>query len=316
MDRVLVIGAEGQDGKILLRALESEKTPYVALGKGRAFTSESPKQFENYELTKRDSVEALVKCYQPVEIYYLAAVHGSSEELADGTALMERSQQVNAISLGYVLEAVRSQAPSARTFYACTSHIFGTETDSLVNESSSFEPDQIYGMTKLMGHLIARYYRKTHGLFVVSGILFNHESPYRRDNFVSQRIARGVVAIKHGKAKELVVGDLSAEVDWGYAPDYVEAMRRTLKLSKSDEYIIASGERRTVGDFVDAAFEAAGLSPEGRVREDKGLLQKKRKGLIGDPTRLRAQTGWSPKTSFAEMVRILVNHAEEATTNG
>ncbi len=151
-----------------------------------------------------------------------------------------------------------------------------------------------------------RYYRRTHGIFAVSGILYNHESPRRSPRFVTQKIVRAVAAIKAGEQSRLSLGDLDAVVDWGYAPDYVEAMIRMLDMAEPQDFIVATGEPRTVREFAEVAFAYAGLDWRQHVEVVPSLVSRQPRKLVGNPQRLKEATGWSPSVGFSEMIRILL----------
>ena len=180
----------------------------------------------------------------------------------------------------------------------------GTST-AMQDEQTPFCPQSIYGMTKLDGLLLCRYYRHQYGVFASSGII-NHESPYRRDNFISSRIIKAALDIKKGKQDSLVLGDLSAEVDWGYAPDYVEAMHRILDIDKADEFIIASGKKHSVRDFVPIAFDLLGLNCKQYVREDPGVVNQKKKSAGRECSKIDTGNGLAGKVDFRGMIKLLL----------
>jgi GDPmannose 4,6-dehydratase len=261
------------------------------------------------ELTDPRAVQDVVEAVQPAEIYYLAAVHGSSEQSSrTGEAdLLAASFGVHVQGLVHFLEAIRICAPHARLLYAASAHVFGANpASSPQDESTPFRPDSPYAITKAAGVEYCRYFRRRHGVFCSSAILYNHESPLRGPGFVSQRIVNGVADVASGRAAHLTVGSLSAVVDWGWAPDFVDAMRRIVRHGEPDDFVVATGEPHTVGDFVAAAFRLAGIENwSSLVRENPGLLQTRRGSLIGNPARLHAATGWKPSKTFDEMVEAL-----------
>lgn len=297
MTGAVIVGAYGQDGRLLGELLERAGQPLVRLGRG------------DVDLLDRTQIEALVRRHQPREIYYLAAHHHAAEDpLGDDDAVLFRtSLEVNVTGLVHFLEAIRSCAPHTRLVYAASSHIFGRSELPMQNEQTPFQPICIYGITKTAGVHCCRYYRQTHGLFAASGILYNHESPYRSPAFVSQKIIRGALAIAAGEQDHLVLGDLTARIDWGYAPDFVDALRRILALPAADDIIVATGESHSVQEFVEIAFAATGLDWRRHVRENAGQLTKQRRTLTGDASRLRAATGWQPSVSFPQMVQLLLD---------
>jgi GDPmannose 4,6-dehydratase len=213
-----------------------------------------------------------------------------------------------------MLEAVRQHRQTARVFYASSSRVFGEAVTSPQDETTPQRPTCVYGATKAIGMTVAEFYRRNHGIFVSCGILFNHESPLRGAEFVSQRIARGLTRIKCGRAATLQIGNLGARVDWGYAPDYTQAMQLILEAGSADDFVIASGESHTVREMIEVAAEFLDLRWEDKVAENSGILQRPSQDLRGNPGRLRQVTGWEPRTSFDNMVRIMVQAAmaEEA----
>ena len=293
----LIVGAHGQDGRLLGEQLERAARRVVRLGRN------------DIDLLDPAAVAALLKTHQPEEVYYLAAHHHSSQDPLGGdeALLFRASFDVHVVGLLNFLDGMRLHAPRTRIFYAASSHVFGESESALQNEQTPLVPAGVYGITKTAGMHCCRYYREAHGLFAATGILYNHESAYRRPNFVSQRIIQGVRAIGAGRADSLVLGDLSARVDWGYAPDYVDAMRRILALPEADDFVVATGESHSVREFVEIAFEAAGLDWRSHVAEDSGRITRQIRGLTGDASKLRAFTGWQPSVTFRQMVKLLLD---------
>lgn len=295
MTRAMVIGARGQDGSYLCEHLTRQGIAVTGLGR------------DVLDVTQPGSAEKLIKEHGPDQIYYLAAFHHSSDEQApQHSVLLEKSFRVHVQGLSYVLEAVRSTP--ARVFYAASAHVFGRVSTAPQDERTPLGPGCIYGITKAAGMGLCRYYRERHGVFAASGILYNHESPRRGKQFVTQRIVTQAKAIAQGQAQELVLGDLGAQVDWGWAPDYVDAMQRILGLPSPDDFIVATGQTHSIADFARIAFKCVGLDWRKYVKEDKALIQKKQNGrLCGSPAKLKAATGWRPTVGFEEMVQRMVN---------
>jgi GDPmannose 4,6-dehydratase len=258
-------------------------------------------------------MEAFIREKAPSHVFYLAAHHHSSQDkLGAEPELWRQSAEVQILGLVHVLEALRRHVPNARLFYASSSHVFGNPSETPQTERTALAPDNVYGITKVAGHHACRLYRERDGLFTSVGILYNHESMHRDDKFLSKKIVNGALAISRGQLQELVLGDLSASVDWGYAPDYVDAMVRLLALPEPDDYIIATGQPHTVRDFVRIAFDELGLESEKYVRENPALVRRSDRRLVGDAGKLRRETGWKPSVSFEEMVRLLTRQAVEA----
>jgi GDPmannose 4,6-dehydratase len=305
MTRAIIVGRNGQDGRILFDQLQREGAAIVGIA--RDLTRGEP--CNSVDILDQRAVGELVRNWQPTHVYYLAAFHHSSEELPNGddAALLARSLEVHVLGLTNFLESIKQFAPRARLFNAASSLVYGDVRESPQTEATPFAPRCIYGITKVAGVECCRLYRRSHCLFAASGILYNHESIYRRHNFLSKKIVRAALNIRDGKQQKLVLGDLSARVDWGYAPDFVRAIRQILALELPDDYIVATGEAHTVQEFVQNVFELLGLNWEEYVEEDPNLLTRTRTLRIGDASKLREHTGWAPSVSFREMIQLLLN---------
>jgi GDPmannose 4,6-dehydratase len=302
LTRAVIVGSGGQDGKLLLEYLKGEGATVVGLTRG------------SIDVRDARDVAALLDQFRPTEVYYLAAVHRSAEEQDRGTQseLWRSSTDVHVIGLVSFLEWIRLNSPETRLFYASSCLVFGRPPTARQNELTPIDPRSAYAITKAAGWQCCRMYRRTHSVFASVGILYTHESPLRSDGFVSQRIVRGAIGIRNGKQNELIVGDLSAEVDWGYAPDFVRAMTEILRLAVSDDFVIATGEGHTVGEFARLAFAAVGLNWQDYVRQQPSLLSESRPSLVGDASKLRRETGWRPSLTFEQLVATLVATRNEA----
>jgi GDPmannose 4,6-dehydratase len=215
--------------------------------------------------------------------------------------------QFTAVGVTFMLEAVRITNPHIRIYQASTSEMFGATTESPQTEDSPFRPHNPYAVAKLYGHLMVSTYRENYGMHASSGILYNHESPRRPSEFVSRKITRAAAAIKLGLASELRLGNLDATRDWSFAGDVVEAMWLMLQQDAGDDYVISSGISRTVRDMVHAAFEQVGLDYEPYVVVDPEFVRPPDPvPLLGDPSKARAQLGWQPRTSFEDMIAMMV----------
>jgi GDPmannose 4,6-dehydratase len=312
MNRALIIGVTGQDGTLLASQFQKEGIDFVGLSSEGVVGGDGRVGLAG-RVTDAEFVRHVVQAAPPSHVYYLAAHHHSSQDadLSKDAELWKRSVDVQFLGLVNVMEALRAHAPGARLFYAASSHIFGAPVDSPQNEATPLIPNNVYGVTKVMGIEVCDYYRRQYGIFASVGVLYNHESVYRKEKFLSQKIIRGALGIKCGRAKQLVLGDLSARVDWGYAPDYVDAMVRILKLPESGRYVIATGEAHTVQEFVSVVFEHLGLDYKEWVVEDPSIIRKSTTVLIGDSGRLRRETGWAPSLSFPDMVRLLTTQTQQ-----
>jgi len=266
------------------------------------------------DIREAGAARDLLKSYQPDEIYYLAAYHHSSQDmLADEGELFKKSFDTHVHALVNFLEAMRRVAGFSRLFYAGSSHIFGSPARCPQDEETPYNPNCVYGITKTAGIRACQYYRQRHSLFACAGILYNHESPLRAAKFISKKIVNTALAIKNREKDRLVVGDLGAQIDWGYAPDYVEAMTQIMRLDVPEEFIISSGTRHTVRDFIEGVFDALGLDWRKYVQEDATLITKRRKAnLQGDHRKLTAMTGWKPKVTFYGLIQTLVHQEIKA----
>jgi GDPmannose 4,6-dehydratase len=302
MKTAIVVGNRGQDGSLMTWRLEQEG--YRVIGIGR--TTTDPPDLLPAGIADRRTVVELVGGLQPAEIYYLASYHhAAEEEQPDPLILYDRSFATHVTGLLNFLEAIRLRSRDTRLIYAGSSHVFGRATAAFLDESTPLNPSAAYGITKTAGIHCCRQYRDELGLFAAAAILFNHESPLRRREFVSQKIIRGTLDILQKRSERLLLGDLSARVDWGYAPDFVDAMVRICREKQAGDFVVATGESHSVHDFVGIVFGLAGLTLEGHVEEKREMLRKPVRPLVGDAGKLRRVTGWSPSVSFEEMVTIL-----------
>jgi GDPmannose 4,6-dehydratase len=321
MRKAIIVGSRGQDGRILHERLAAEGCAVLGIDRcgirehaGAIGLDEGP-----FDILDRGSVDRAVGAFAPDAVFYLAAFHHSSEDdcALDDATLYLRSHDVHVRGPANILEALRRHAPHARFFYAASSHCFGEPSTSLQDESTPLRPICPYGISKTAGVQLCRMYRARHGLQASCGFLYNHESPLRSPGFLSAKIVRGAVEIARRQRDRLVLGDLSARVDWGYAPDYVDAMIRIVRRDAADDFVIASGQAHSVADFVAIAFAHLEIDWRRHVDTDPSLLTKSRPAaaLVGDSSKLRRATGWAPSLSFADMVRLLVD-AEMRRTAG
>jgi GDPmannose 4,6-dehydratase len=291
MATALIVGSAGQDGTLL--AAHLRERGYEVRGAGNV---------------ARTAAEVGELVAGVDEIYYLAAFHHSSEDSPIETrALFEKSHAVHVEGLVHFLDAIRSRAPHAKLFYAASSLIFGDVSESPQTEDTPFRPTCAYGITKTAGVHLCRLYRHAHAVYASVGILYNHESPLRADRFVTQKIVKAAHAIKRGTQDRLVLGNLAAEFDAGYAPEYVDAMHRILALPAPDDFIVATGERHSIREFVELAFAHVGLDWTKHVEENRALITRAPLVRVGDASKLARATGWRPTTTFPELVRVLMD---------
>ena len=308
--RVMIVGSAGQDGRILSDRMRRAGHVVVGLD-GRGSEGTALAGLPDTDILDAAAVENAVAHFVPDRVYYLAAFqHAAEEKPGPDVSIWTKSFDVQVFGLIHFLEAIRRRAAHARLFYAATARVFGSSCDGFQDETTAFNPDCPYGISKAAGVQCLRFFRQTHSIFAAAGIMYNHESPFRPPQFVSRKIIRAVTAIKAGLQSKLVLGDLDAVVDWGYAPDYVEAMTQILALPHPDDFIVATGEGHTVREFVEIAFETSGLDWKKYVDVDSRLLSGRRRKMVGDPAKLKAATGWTPSVDFAEMIRLLLQ-AEE-----
>ena len=240
----------------------------------------------------------------PDEIYNLAA----QSHVKVSFEMPEYTTDVTAMGVLRVLDAVRELGSKARVYQAGSSEMFGLVHETPQSERTSFHPRSPYGVAKVFGHWTAVNYRESYGIHVSNGILFNHESPRRGENFVTRKITMGVAAIKKGKAKQIRLGNLEARRDWGYAKDFVEAMWLILQREQPDDYVVATGETHSVREFLEEAFAYAGLEWKDYVVVDpKYFRPAEVDSLLGDPRKAQAVLGWRPRVGFQELVRLMVD---------
>jgi len=301
----LIVGSSGQDGYYLAERLRARGDEVVGLARTQCRSERE--DFGVVDIRLRDPVARLVARVRPDEIYFLAAEHGAAESVAtDAKAASQRAHDVHVTALCNFLDAMEAERPAARLFYASSCRVFGEPAASPQDERTPIAPRDAYGLTKAAGMALCREYR-ARGAYCCAGILYNHESPRRRMPFVSRKIVQAAVDIRLGSRRELVLGDLAAQVDWGAAEDYVEAMTRMLQLGEPSDLVIASGELHTVQEFAAAAFDCVGLPWQVHVTEEPTLVSRRRTApLCGDSTRLRQATGWRPSIAFGTMVERMV----------
>ena len=304
--KALIVGHTGQDGFYLTQILEAHNYSVYGLSSTGNYHSKG-ESFEHGNLLDVAFAERLITAIQPDELYYLAAVHQSSvEQSYDDLSFYKQTLDVNANAYLNVLNALVKLVPNCKVFYASSSHIFGGTASHMQNEDTPVCPVSIYGVSKVLGMHFSDLYRQK-GLDVSCGILYNHESPRRHSKFVSKKIVETAVKIYNKEATELVLGDLSATIDWGYAPDYMQAAHLIVNAGKPGNYVISSGHLYTVQDFLEAVFDQLGLQWRDYVKENKGLILKRSVTILkGDSSKLRQTTGWNNSVDLKGMIAILL----------
>jgi len=327
--KALITGIRGQDGAYLAKfLLEKDYEVWGAdrrSGEGsnwrlKELGIEDKVKIVYMDLLEITNIKRVIEMIKPDEVYNLAAQ--SFVQVSFEMPIL--TAEINAIGVLRILEVLRIIKPDTKFYQASSSEMFGKVQQIPQNEKTPFYPRSPYAVSKLFAHWITVNYRESYGMFACSGILFNHESPLRGIEFVTRKITYGVARIKYGLQDKIVLGNLDAKRDWGYAPEYVEGMWMMLQQSEPDDYVLATGETHTVREFVEKAFEVAGfyIEWEGEGVNIKGIDKKSGKILvevssefyrpaevdilIGDATKARQKLGWYPKTKFEELVEIMV----------
>jgi GDPmannose 4,6-dehydratase len=315
MPKALITGITGQDGSYLAELLLAKG--YEVAGIVRRVALEDPEhrlwrikhllprlRLEPASLESYPSLVRVVQRVQPDECYHLAAQSFVSYSFEDEFSTIN----TNINGTHYMLAAVKEAAPRCRFYFAASSEMFGHVREVPQNENTPFHPRSPYGISKVAGFDFTRNYREAYGLFAVSGILFNHESPRRGFEFVTRKITSTVAKIKLGRADKLALGNLDAQRDWGFAGDYVEAMWRMLQRLEPKDYVVATGETHSVREFVQLAFAHVGLDWEKHVVVDKTFFRPSEVNLLlGDARQAERDLGWQPRVRFSELVRMMVD---------
>jgi GDPmannose 4,6-dehydratase len=310
--RALITGITGQDGAYLAKFLLSKG--YDVYGTFRRLSTpnfwrlQHLQIFEKLNLLSIDLVDSgslteAVKVSNPDEIYHLAAQSfvGTSFEQPISTA------QSTGLGVTRILEAIRQVNPKIKFYQASTSELFGENNESSLTEDSVFQPSSPYAAAKLYGFWLTKIYREGYHIFACNGILFNHESPLRGLEFVTRKISNAVAKIAVGIEKELALGNLDVSRDWGYAPDYVESMWLILQQKEPEDYVIATNEAHTVREFMEKAFDVAGLDCQKYVKIDQRFMRPLDvKFLRGDYSKAKRKFGWKPSVTFNELVKLMV----------
>ena len=312
MPTALITGITGQDGSYLAELLLSKG--YRVIGVARRSSTVTYERIDHLldnitvaqgDLHDQGSLMALLEEYQPTEVYNLAAqsfVPTSWNQPA-------LTGDITALGVTRILEAIRFVNPKIRFYQASSSEMFGKVMEVPQCETTSFYPRSPYGVAKVYGHWITVNYRESFNMFASSGILFNHESPRRGLEFVTRKISDGVARIKLGHARELRLGNLEAQRDWGFAGDYVDAMWRMLQYDRPDTFVVGMGETHSVREFCEIAFNHVGLDYNDYVVQDERFYRPAEVDLlISDPSKVRSVLGWEPAVGFKELVTTMVDH--------
>jgi GDPmannose 4,6-dehydratase len=308
--KALITGITGQDGSYLAELLLDKG--YEVHGLVRRSSSFNTWRIDHVrdrlvlhygDLVDQNSLVRTIEQIEPEEVYNLAA----QSHVKVSFEMPEYTTDVTAMGVLRLLDAVRELGSKARVYQAGSSEMFGLVQETPQSEKTPFHPRSPYGVAKVFGHWMTVNYREGYGMHASNGILFNHESPRRGENFVTRKITMGLAAIKKGRSRELRLGNLDAKRDWGYARDYVEAMWLILQQEKPDDYVVATGETHSVREFLDEAFGYANLDWQEYVTVDPKYFRPAEVDfLLGDPTKAKTKLGWTPKVSFRELVRLMV----------
>lgn len=325
--KALITGITGQDGSFLAELLLNKG--YEVHGLVRRVALEDPSRhltriqnildkiiLHTASLESYASLFKVIQQLQPDECYHLAA------QSYVGVSFDDEFSTINSNINGthYMLSSVKEAAPRCKFYFAASSEMFGKVLETPQSETTPFYPRSPYGISKVAGFHLTRNYREAYNLFACNGILFNHESERRGYEFVTRKISNSVARIANGLAHELRLGNLDAQRDWGYAPDYVEAMWMMLEQERPDDFVVATGETHSVRDFISLAFDLVGLNWEKYVVIDPTLFRPAEVNLLlGNASKARSVLGWWPKVGFNELVKIMVNEdmrAIEVIKNG
>jgi GDPmannose 4,6-dehydratase len=313
--KAFITGITGQDGSYLAEILlEKDYEVYGMVRRSSSFnTARIDHIFGELNLVFGDlgdgsSLNQLLRSIRPDEVYNL----GAQSHVRVSFDIPEYTADVAALGTLRLLDAIREEGVQCRFYEAGSSEMFGQVRETPQTEETPFHPRSPYGVGKVFGYWITRNYREAYGMYAVNGILFNHESPRRGPTFVTRKISRAVGAILRGEQNELVLGNLDAKRDWGYARDYMEGAWRMLQAAEPDDYVLATGETHSVREFLDEAFGHAGLDWHEYVKIDERYFRPAEVDvLLGDASKAKDKLGWEPSVRFAELVRMMVDHDRE-----
>jgi GDPmannose 4,6-dehydratase len=315
MKTAIVTGITGQDGSFLAELLLEKQ--YKVIGLVRRSSMEDKKFFniehllnnknfilENGDLTDSSSIWRLVQKYKPEEFYNLAA----QSHVGASFTSPESTIQINTTGVLNCLEAIKTLSPQTKFYQASTSEMFGDNLNAPQSETSTFSPVSPYACSKVAAHNLVVNYRKAYGIFACSGILFNHESERRGEQFVTRKVTKAAARIKLGLQNELRLGNLEAKRDWGYAKEYVEAMWLMLQQDEPDDYVIGTGITKTILDLIDTVSKVAGFDlMKHVVLDDKFVRPSEVPLLLADPTKANIKLNWKAKTTFEDLIKIMYN---------
>ncbi len=312
MNSALITGISGQDGSLLAKYLLNKGYEVYAIA--HHDLDEKDVKFQNYkdfykdikwsviDLSEREKLDRFIKISKPNEVYHL----GAQSFPATGFDQNYSSFQSNTLGVYNLLASTFYTNQAAKFFFAGSAEMFGDNVNLLMDENELFRPKTMYGISKLVGHELIRNYRDNLQKFTVTGILFNHESPHRGEEFVTRKISLAAAKIKLGLQKELILGSLKTKRDWSAAEDFVEGFHLALNAPVAQDYVFASGELHTIEEFVNIAFSHFGLNYHDYVRLDERFNRPSRYDLVGNPTRAKTILKWNSKFCFEEIVIRMV----------
>jgi len=322
MKKALILGVTGQDGSYLAELLLGKGYEVHGLVRKSATGNtaniehliEDPEGYGGRFVTHRGDLADPTSLYRvlsevrPAELYNEA----DQDHVRWSYDMVGYSSDITGAAVARILEMIKQVDPSIRFFQPCTSNMYGVTETEVQDEETPFNPRSPYAIAKVFAYHMVRYYRDAFGLHASVGILFNHESPRRPEDYVTRKITSSVARIAAGRQQELVLGDLSAKIDWGYSAEFMGAAWSMLQQDEPGDFVIATGEAHSVKEFVDEAFAVAGLDPAEHLRTSSEFMRPtKTSTLLGDITRAREILGWEPKVRFKELVRLMVEAATE-----
>ncbi|OGH59530.1 MAG: GDP-mannose 4,6-dehydratase [Candidatus Magasanikbacteria bacterium RIFCSPHIGHO2_01_FULL_33_34] len=321
MKKAFITGITGQDGSYLTELLleKGYEVHGIVRRNSILFRSRIEHLFEKYkdkklflyygDLSDGTNISKLLYNIQPDEIYNLAA----QSHVRISFDIPAYTADITGVGVIRLLEAIKDSGIKTKFYQASSSEMYGKVSETPQNEKTCFHPRSPYACAKVFAHHQTINYRESYGMFACSGILFNHESPRRGENFVTKKITKGVAEIKNGLSNKIILGNLDSKRDWGYAKEYVEAMWLMLQQDEPDDYVIATGETHTVREFLEEAFGFVNLNWEDYVEFDERFLRPAEVDLlVGDYSKAKEKLGWEPKVKFKELVKLMVEADLEA----
>lgn len=317
MPKALVLGITGQDGSYLAEVLLDKG--YEVHGMVRRSATGNTRNIQHLiddpavlnarlflhrgDLADATSLYRIISQVQPQEIYNEA----DQDHVGWSYDMVGFSADITGAAVGRLLEIIKQLDPSIRYFQPCTSNMFGKTTSATQNEETPFNPQSPYACSKVLAYHLARYYREAFGMFASTAILYNHESPRRTEEYLTRKVTRAVARIARGKQQHLMLGDLSARIDWGYSREFMDAAWQILQAPAADDFVIGTGEAHSVQEWVDEAFAIVGLDPAKYVVQDERFMRpSKTSPLVADISKARRIIGFDPKVTFKPLVRLMV----------